>query len=160
MRTGSFWAANRSSIAILARHCDEAVDDDAAEAAALLAPWGIKRSMTEKEMDEERLRTVLLLGGLLLFMGLLSIIPNMSLHSVICIDHPGECDEALLAFANFLGGPALLIIFFASTVVSVVLLIRRRRGAFYVPLIGAAAMIGCFAVWMILVSNGFLIPFP
>ena len=103
--------------------------------------------------------TIGLLVALLLLMGVLAILPGMSLHGAICSDHPGECYEGLLAFANFMGGPALLIIFVASILVSVVLLIRRRR-AFYVPVIGAAAMIGCFAVWMILVRNGFLIPYP
>lgn len=92
-------------------------------------------------------------------MGALSILPAMSLHDSVCINHPGECDEALRAFANFMGRPALLIIFGASIVVSIVLLITQRR-AFYVPLIGAAAMIGCFAVWFTLVRNGFLIPYP
>ena len=133
--------------------------DDDAEARALLARWGIKRGITNKELREDRRGTLLLFVGLLLLMGVLRIMPSVSLHSVVCIDHPGECDEALLAFADFMGGPAFLIIFGASILVSVVLLIRRRR-AFYVPVIGAAAMIGCFAVWMILVRNGFLIPFP
>jgi hypothetical protein len=97
--------------------------------------------------------------ALLLLMGVLAIIPGMSLHDWLCINHPGECNETLRAFANFMGRPALLIIFGVSILVSVILIVRNRR-AFYVPIIGAVAMIGCFAVWFTLVRNGFLIPYP
>jgi uncharacterized BrkB/YihY/UPF0761 family membrane protein len=112
-----------------------------------------------RRKSADRVVTIVLLVGLFLLMGLLAFVPSMSLHSLVCINHPGQCDEALLAFANFMGTPALLIIFLASIAVSVVLL-RRQRRAFYIPLIGAAAMIGCFAVWLVLVRNGFLIPYP
>ena len=133
--------------------------DDEAEARALLARWGIKRGLTKKELHQDRLGTGLLLVGEFLLMGVLSIVPAMSLAGDVCIRHPGECNEALRAFAIFLGGPAMLIIFGSSILVSVVLLIRQRL-AFYVPVIGAAAMIGCFVVWMILARNGWLIPYP
>ena len=89
----------------------------------------------------------------------LGFIPLLFMQTGICVDHPEACDQALLAFGNFMGAPILLIIFIASIVVSVVLLHRQRR-AFYVPLIGAAAMIGCYVVWASLQSNGFLIPYP
>ena len=133
--------------------------DDEAEARALLARWGIKRGPTAKELHQDRLGTVFLLVGDFLLMGVLAIMPAWSLGGDVCPTHPGECNEALRAFTIFMGGWAMLIIFVASILVSVVLLIRRRL-AFYVPVIGAAAMIGCFVVWMILARNGFLIPYP
>jgi hypothetical protein len=114
--------------------------------------------MSKTELRQDRIGTVVFLVCLLPLMVVLSILPAMSLHSVVCINHPGECNEALLAFANFMGGPAKLIIFGAAVLVSVVLFTRRQR-AFYVPLIAGAAMFGCFVVWMILVRNGFLIPY-
>ena len=133
--------------------------DDEAEARALLARWGIKRGPTEKELQQDALGTGLLLVGEFLLMGVLSIVPAMSLAGDVCPSHPGECNEALRAFTIFMGGWAMLIIFGISLVVSVVLLVRRRL-AFYVPVVGAAAMIGCFAVWMILARNVFIIPYP
>ena len=92
-------------------------------------------------------------------MCVLGFIPLVFMQTGICVDHPEACDQALLAFGNFMGAPILLIIFIASVVVSVVLL-HRQRSAANVPVIGAVAMIGCFAVWAYLQSKGFLIPYP
>ena len=103
--------------------------------------------------------TIGLLVGEFLLMGVLSILPTASLAGDVCVNHPGECNEALRAFAIFMGGPALLIIFGASIVVSIVLL-NRQRSAANVPVIGGVAMIGCFAGWFALAQNGFLIPYP
>jgi len=103
--------------------------------------------------SKDRLLTGLLLGGLLLFMAILRLPTAMSLHDFTCSLHPADCNEGLIALANFLGGPALLVIFAVSVVVSVILLALHRR-AFYVPLVGAAAMIVCVVVWFPLVNAG------
>jgi len=116
-----------------------AADDDAAT--------------TPPRKSNDRLRTGLLLGGLLLFMGVLRLPTAMSLHDFTCNLYPEDCDEGLIALANFLGGPALLVIFGVSIVVSIVLLALHRR-AFYVPLVGAVGMIACVAVWFPLVNAG------
>ena len=92
-------------------------------------------------------------------MCVLGFIPLVFIQTGICVDHPEACDQALLAFGNFMGAPILLIIFIASAVVSVVLL-HRQRSAANVPVIGGVAMIGCFAGWFALAQNGFLIPDP
>jgi len=86
-------------------------------------------------------------------MYLLMIPTGMSLHNSTCSYHPAACNEGLIAFANIFGMPALLLIFVVSIVVSVVLLKRQKR-AFFVPLLGAVAMIGCVVIWGVLVDMG------
>ena len=104
---------------------------------------------------KDRLLTGLLLGGLFLFMYVLMIPVAMGMAGAAanCSDEPAGCNEGLIAFSQFLGIPALLVIFVASIIVSVIRISRHKR-AFYVPLLGAGAMIVCFVAYGLTVNAG------
>jgi hypothetical protein len=129
------------------------VDKDAAQAEALLARWGIKRGMSDKESEMNVLWTSLLDGGCLLLLALLLSIGAfaVSTNGLSC-SRDLDCDPGriVIAFVVLVGGTVAA--FVLTVGVSVVLLVRRRPAS-AVPVAGGFAMCICFAAAM-LISGG------
>ncbi|MFH8253222.1 hypothetical protein ACH3VR_22845 [Microbacterium sp. B2969] len=121
------------------------MDDDAVEAGELLARYGIKRGLTEKESEMNVLGTSLLNGGLLFLLPVLLFF-NYWAASVDTVECGGDSDcEASIAIISLALLLGLIGILAVSITVSVVLLIRRRLAA-YVPIVAGFLMFACTAV--------------
>jgi len=115
------------------------MDQDAAEAAALLTRWGIKRGMTPKQLQMDGVATVLLDIGLIFHLLFLLFIgaQGLGVQGVVC----DTCDGRI-AIAGVVLVAGLLGTFVPSVAVSIVLHVRQRL-AFYIPIIGWFAMTSC-----------------
>lgn len=118
------------------------VNADDAEAAALLARWGIKRGMTDKQAEMNLLWTSVL-DSLLLF-----LLPVLLLIGADILSKQGvQCDtcDPQIAVGSMVLVAGLLTVLLLTVAVSVVLLIRRQP-ATYVPVAGGFVMVACVVV--------------